>query len=137
MNYKSFKCRTLDFNKPVKVYRNLHNGMLSVKQGNLVICHVKNIILDNVSFSVSEKARQKVLSTKQKNVHAFITGNVKHINLDNASILSKYANISFSYNPYKYNYFYIKDDNSPVTIQESEQVLIDSELGCFVLSAIV
>ena len=134
MNYQSFKCRTLDFHKSVKVYKNLHNGMLSVKQGNLVICHVKNIILDNVKCIVSEKARQKVISTKQKNVHAFVVGNVKYINLDNASNLLAHPNISFSYNPYKYNYFYMKHDNNPVVILPSEQVLIDSELGCFVLS---
>ena len=137
MNYQSYKGRLLNLDKPVKVYKNLHNGLLSVKQGNLVICHVFNIVLDNVSFIVYETGRQKVIQTRQKNVHAFIVGYVKHINVDNASIntsiISKNLHNSFSYNPYKHNYFYMKHDHSKVMLYCNSQVLVDSKIGCFII----
>ena len=133
MNYQSYKGRILNLDKPVKVYKNLHNGLLSVKQNNLVICHVSNIVLDNVSFIVSETGRQKVIQTRQKNVHAFIVGYVKHINTDNANIISKNLHNSFSYNPYKYNHFYMKHDYSKVMLYCNTQIMVDSKQGCFII----
>lgn len=137
MNYQSYKGRMLNLNKPVKVYKNLHNGLLSVRQNNLVVCHVFNIVLDNVSFVVSEKARQKVRQTRHKNVHAFIVGNIKHINVDNASlntsIIDDNLYNSFSYNPYKYSYFYMKHYHSRVILSDHSQVIVDCKKGCFII----
>jgi hypothetical protein len=62
----------------VLVYRNLHKKCFSVvdtKTGK-VISHTQSIDLDNVTFKVRECGRQKVISTKQKNVHAFVCGTV-------------------------------------------------------------
>ena len=58
----------------IKVYRNLHNGKLSIKQGDKVIGHCRSITMKDVSFICNEKGRDRVRRTKQKNVHAWLEG---------------------------------------------------------------
>lgn len=96
--YNSFKGRSIDFNKPVKIYKNLHNGLFSVMQNNLVVAHVESFILDNVTFKVNESGRQKVLKEKKKNVHAFVIGYIKSINIESGLVNSDYTQVR--YNPY-------------------------------------
>ena len=66
----------LDINKPVRVYRNLHSGLWSVKQGSIVRFHCNLIHLRNVRFLVNEKVRQRVIAKKRKEVHAFVEGHI-------------------------------------------------------------
>ena len=140
MNYQSYKDRQINFNIPVQVYKNLHNGMLSIKQNGLVVAHVQNIILYDANCKVSDSGRERVLQSKSKNVHAFITGYVKHININNASdLINKLQCIQhskFSYNPYKFNFFYMLSNNTPAIFKSSDLILVDSKQGCFVLDAI-
>lgn len=62
----------------VRIYRNLHNGLMSVQgkvNGNWkVIGHTANLSLQDVTFKVSLKARERVLRSGKKEVHAFIVG---------------------------------------------------------------
>ena len=63
----------------VDVYRNLHNGMYSIKartgkHRGRVIAHAKAVWLDDVEFVVSEAGRARVLREKKKYVHAFVRG---------------------------------------------------------------
>ena len=60
----------------VAVYRNLHKNCFSVQDWKTkkVIKHSDYVVLQNATFKVSEKGRQKVLETKQKHVHAKIIG---------------------------------------------------------------
>ena len=63
----------------VDVYRNLHNGMYSIKSRDkanrgLVIAHAKQVWLDDVEFVVSDAGRARVLREKKKYVHAFVRG---------------------------------------------------------------
>lgn len=64
--------------KQVRIYRNLHKKLYSVQEkvhGRWkVVKHTNDINLRNVCFKVSETGRQRVLSEKRKNVHAFIIG---------------------------------------------------------------
>ena len=62
--------------KRVRVYYNLHRKCLSVQYRGKVVAHVKHITLDNVLFNVSQSGRMKVISSGQKNVHAFVVGYV-------------------------------------------------------------
>lgn len=62
--------------KRVKVYRNLHNGLFSVHDGQHVIAHIPEIHLTDVKFHVNEGGRQRVIKEKRKNVHAFVIGTV-------------------------------------------------------------
>jgi hypothetical protein len=64
----------IDLKKRIKVYRNLNNGMLSVVQSGLVVCHAYNCVMRDCRFLVGESGRQKVLREKRKNVHAYVSG---------------------------------------------------------------
>lgn len=58
----------------VEVYRNLHKGCFSVKHKGKVIQHTEELILKNAKYAVQPAGRLKVLKTNQKNVHAFVRG---------------------------------------------------------------
>ena len=75
-NFISRDGRQLETGKRVAVYRNLHNGLYSVKclKSDHVLGYVKNIVLDNVTFTVRKKGLERVRQEKRKNVHAFIIG---------------------------------------------------------------
>jgi len=64
----------IDFSKPVFVYRNLHTGTWSVRQGGKVRVHTDYILLRQVKFVVNQSGRARVLKDKRKNVHAFVRG---------------------------------------------------------------
>ena len=66
----------IDPAKKVRVYRNLNNKCVSVKQGNKVKCHATNVVLKDCKFIVSEAGQRRVRNEKKKNVHAFIEGYV-------------------------------------------------------------
>ena len=72
-----------------------------------VLFHTDNIILNNVTFVVRPKGREKVIKDKRKNVHAFCYG---YIDIKNKEEQTKGRLIS--YNPYKAAHFYYKDDLS-------------------------
>tara|TARA_R110000744_G_scaffold299835_1_gene409183 strand:- start:65 stop:487 length:423 start_codon:yes stop_codon:yes gene_type:complete len=62
----------------VLVYRNLHNGLISIKDvgTGLVLGHADAIDLQGATFIVREAGRQRVIKEKRKNVHAFVRGRV-------------------------------------------------------------
>lgn len=122
MNYKTYKNRSIDFTKQVKIYKNLHNGLFSVMQNGLVVAHVESFVMNNVSFKVNESGRQRVLKEKKKNVHAFIVGTLQNVN---NVLIESLNNISaISYNPYKSSNFYFKDDMTmrPINLHNFEIV---------------
>jgi hypothetical protein len=106
----------------VKVYRNLRNRKLSIIQSSRVVGYADEVILTDVRLLVNEIARQRCVNTKQKNVHAFVTGNpvslknfisYKCRNIIYTEVL---CNFNFakliSYNPYKYSFFYDINTNN-------------------------
>jgi hypothetical protein len=118
-----FNKRTIDINKPIKVYRNLHRNCYSVKQGNLVVAHCYTLTLSRVTFTVNEKNRQKVLATKQKNVHAYVKGYLESNTMDSNQLFNE-----ITYNPYKYNSFVNKTTLEPVY---SKDLVLLNERGMF------
>ena len=64
----------VDPSKPVRVYRNLHKQVISVKQGGLVRCHADNVVLHFCKFIVSKAGQKRVRDEKRKNVHEYIEG---------------------------------------------------------------
>ena len=78
----------------VSVYFNLRRKNWSVMERRRVIDHASNLSVRNVTFKVSESARQRVLRTKTKNVHAFICG-------QRVNVFPYDSLIRISYNPYK------------------------------------
>lgn len=101
---KSYKDRALNLSEPVLVYRNLRNGLLSIKQNGVVVGHTDSLVLENIKFIVKESGRQRVLREQQKNVHAYVSGhilvsgNVK----EDAGLVEE---ITVVYNPYKMDKF--------------------------------
>ncbi len=99
----------------VRVYRNLHNGLWSIKimEGTLkgrVVAHAEKVMLLNASQKVYEAGRQRVIKEKAKNVHAFIEGQmIIDADLFNRVKLTRTNKKSISYNPYYKPYFYLKD----------------------------
>ncbi len=64
----------------VFVYRNLNRGCWSIRSWDRqclygrVIAHAQSIIIRDVTFIVHQRGREKVLATRQKNVHAGVVG---------------------------------------------------------------
>ena len=89
----------------VQVYKNLHKSraagknIYSVrdKKSGLVISHVKEIVLKNVIFKVSEAGRQRVLREKKKNVHSWAEGKICKNHF--------FLGCKIYYNPYKVDQF--------------------------------
>lgn len=129
MQYLSYKGRSIDYSKPVMLYKNLHNGLFSVKQDGLVVAHLESVLLSNVSFKVNESGRNRVIREQKKNVHAYIVGYILNVNSTPMSLLRR----AITYNPYKYGYFYFKDDNSNAILNKDNLVYCDSKKGLHLL----
>lgn len=80
----------------VYVYKNLTKNCYSLcdVKTRKVIGHVKNVILKDVVFKVSEKGRQWVITNKKKIVHAGVQGNIVNAEMDTIDW------IKIRYNPY-------------------------------------
>ena len=63
----------LEYGCYCRVYRNLRHSCYSIQRHILgrwlVVAHADRLMLTNVSFKVSEAGRNRVLKTRQKNVH--------------------------------------------------------------------
>ena len=129
MNYQSYKGRKINFNKQVMIYKNLHNGLFSVKQGGLVVAHIDSVFLASVSFKVNESGRIRVIREQKKNVHAFIVGYIVSVNHTPMSLLKR----AITYNPYTFNYFYFKDNGNEAILNNNNLVYCDSKKGLHLL----
>lgn len=107
MNLTPYKGRVFEIDSLVDVYKNLHNNKYSIKQNNIVIGHSNDFYMMIDQCKVSEVGRQRVIQTKQKNVHAVLKGRV--FIPDNEFELTNYI---VSYNPYNSNKFYTRHIDS-------------------------
>lgn len=115
----------------VKVYRNLHNGKLSVMAHNLVIGHADRVTLMSPCFSVMRGGRERCIREGRKNVHAFMHGTlfmVEGFEPYKGRKLSPMVyqhktdhryqiegeTIRVTYNPYKYDTFVNADTEKPI-----------------------
>ena len=113
----------------VSVYRNLHNGLISIKSASsgLVLGHAKSVDIAWADFVVNEAGRQRVLKDRQKNVHAYVKGILMgHIGFKpyrgrwNGGVSrgpwdTVHKVTVVSYNPYKAPHFVIKGTSDKVT----------------------
>ena len=112
----------------VSVYRNLHNGLISIKSASsgLVLGHAKSVDIAWADFVVNEAGRQRVLRDRQKNVHAYVKGlllnTIGFKPYKGRSLGPVYGAIDtihkvtvVSYNPYKAPHFVIKGTSDKVT----------------------
>lgn len=107
----------------VEVYRNLRKDCLSVRplpSGTGGVFHFPGVILRDATFAVQPAGRAKVLRDKQKNVHAFVRGQLVSIAAgsdfdDHATAFLNRAGVfEVTYNPYLYETFVRRSSEAPV-----------------------
>lgn len=121
----------IDPSKPVKCYKNLHTKAISVQQDGIVQCHVDNIVLQEASFHVSEKGRDRVRREKSKNVHAYIKGFV--VDARETDEILPFDWQSVRYNPYETDWF--TDVESGRHVSDALYADIDANDGIITLGA--
>ena len=111
----SYKDRTIDPNKPVRVYRNLHKNSFSVVQGGLVVAHADQLCLRDAKPFVSEIGRERVINSKRKEVHAWIEGYLDNKQPPRNCLVVKY-------NPYKYSKFCVGPEGQEQALVSASNV---------------
>lgn len=97
----------------VRIYRNLLNHKISVQKyikgkGWQLAGHCINLAISQVSFSVFEAGRQRVIRERQKNVHAFAIGIVVGVTVPVE------APIDLAYDPYSNDHFFERSTGKPI-----------------------
>lgn len=96
------------------VYRNLHTNTFSIRYKGKVIAHPTTILGTNAIFKVNEKGRQKVLTEKRKNVHAFVV--LESYSLVDSTDFTK----EVTYNPYTMSEFTETKPQSQVLLKNNK-----------------
>jgi hypothetical protein len=119
-----FQFDSLFLGKKVMVYYNLHKKTFSVSYDNKVIIHADYVKLGDVEFRVRTGGRNRVRSEKQKNVHAFVIGNLlEYCEYPCDNIPNPPSNNIITYNPYKNETFVYKDGGQPIyTAKEVDMI---------------
>jgi len=95
----------------VRVYRNLNRGGLSIQHKTSKGWRVKDyslyVVLTNCKFTVREGGRQRVLRECQKNVHAWVEGDL--VSTEESDFLSSEFSEPF-YCPYQTDHFSINEE---------------------------
>jgi len=99
----------------VAAYWNLHKNIFSIQSREKenygkVISHVNSVVIALPKFVVRQAGREKVLETKQKNVHAFIVGHL----LPGEFIAPSNQPTLVYYNPHKFNTFVKADTKEQI-----------------------
>jgi hypothetical protein len=101
--------------KKVMVYYNLHKHTFSVRYNNKIILHADYVKLRDVEFRIRKGGKERVRSEKQKNVHAFVIGNIiDYCEYPCNNIPNPTSDMAVTYNPYKYDSFVIKNTEEPI-----------------------
>ena len=115
------------------VYRNLHTGLWSVRQGGIVKLHTDVIRMKDVRFNVSKRGRELVIKEQRKNVHATISG-VLATCADLNALPGKSRAIT--YDPYKYRGF-VDVDSLPVEMVLSSASGVDMDCNCSIAPPVI
>jgi hypothetical protein len=104
--------------KLIRVYRNLNTGTLSAQEkvgGSWKVTdHPNRVKLKNAKFMVNQGGRQRVIKSGQKNVHAYIQGEL----VGSGSV----SGDKVVYDPYKMDSFKAKGKK----IKKAKEVSVDS-----------
>lgn len=101
-----------------RIYKNLHNGLWSIRIKTLVQGHSDNVTLTSARFEVQPGGRKRVLATGRKAVHAFVRGTVQAVGLDathQRGLRHPEGAVQVGYSPLKADYFYRKDSGERVS----------------------
>lgn len=123
-NFQSYKGRKEpQANQLVKVYKNLHNGLWSIKDAKtgLVLGHTSELSLHVCMFIVSESGRQRVLKEKKENIHAYVIG---YYHCDKAVFTD---GVVITYNPHKDSHFTTLESNRGAYVRIADQTSMVAE----------
>ena len=103
------------YSMKVRVYYNLNRAVWSVQhyipgKGWRVREYLDSLVLEDVTFKVSEAGRQRVIREGRKNVHAYAVGTL--VERNGGGYSGHLARVS--YNPYKAGAFVRMDTGDPV-----------------------
>ena len=107
----------------VEIYFNLHKKVFSMRHKGIVIAHVRQATLKDVSYVVQPAGRARVLREGKKNVHAFARGEI----IDRIPLFNYRGNVA-KYNPYKAATFVDKDDE-PLYKSDIAYLALHSDTG--------
>lgn len=82
----------------MEVYMNLHMNQFSLREDGIVVNHSSEVYVLNPKFTVQPAGNKKVRETKQKNVHAYVKGEI--LSPEEASKLAVFNEGEVWYNPY-------------------------------------
>jgi hypothetical protein len=91
----------------VQVYRNLTKGCWSLRSGGRVIAHHHRVTLRACTMRVCGSGRQRVLLEGQRNVHAWVEGNLVREMIDGGPV-------EIGYNPFLAPTFTVRPGFVPV-----------------------
>lgn len=110
----NFKGRTFTSNEKVAVYRNLNNGLFSVKAltgefKGKVVGHFASIQINLTGprFKISQAGQLRARKANTRNVHAFLIGEIQSVT--DLAVTSNKEEREITYNPFIHNNFVIKE----------------------------
>lgn len=106
----------------VKAYWNLRRNCWSIMVKRKVVGYASTLLMRDVTFKVSEKSRQRVISSKRKNVHAFAEGIIVEQDSEKPYSLTK----MITYNPYRFGYFF--DKHSLQKVESNKLIYLGNKL---------
>jgi hypothetical protein len=124
MMYTSYKDRTIDFGKKVKVYRclNRKGNTYSIKQDELVKGHTDFMMFKNCTFTVNEAGRNRCTTTGHRNVHAYFEGVIVTEPIEPMDFL-----LGLKYSPKnKEGFVAVAEDHSVKSIKKALMVSINN-----------
>jgi hypothetical protein len=120
----------------VAVYRNLHHGKGPVhfwsvrsKRTGLVMSVCAYVDMRGAVFKVGQKARERVLETHRRSVHAVAEGTLVAWDVDRAPHRPA-GMVELTYNPYRAPFFHLADARHPtqlVRVYHASRLWFDRE----------
>jgi hypothetical protein len=119
--------------KKVKVYYDVNRHMFSDTYSGIVVLKADYVRLENCTFLVGEKGRERVRAEGQKNVHAYVTGTLTDYCKNPCEVIPQpETGIVITYNPKRDEFFHIKDTGE--MIKKAEEVeMINRENKIFLI----
>lgn len=129
--FESYKSRQVQQGDCVHLYRNLHAESLSIRVGTLVHAHAMIAKVHNATFLVSERGNERTRIQNQRNVHAYVRGDLEECQAIINDVESEYQRLEAEgytriyYNPYKVRSFVIYGTQEPVFHAYEAVVIMD------------
>ena len=120
----------IDYQRPVRVFKNPLRDCYTIMQGFRVLASARQVRLREVTFTVRERGRQKMLREGKRTVHAWINGLlVDFTHDDECRDLQTLVGRRVGYNPHRAGSFMDRDDDTPVT--RASLVQLDETGVCY------